>query len=57
MAGWRRRFGLALLVVVTLGLAAFAMLLILLHMRPIEPERLRAPAFSGMVSPSLEENA
>ena len=57
MTSWRRRLGLTLLVVVTLALAAFAMLLILLHMRPLESERLRAPAFSGVVPSPMEENA
>ena len=48
MAGWRRKLALALLLIVTLVLAAFAMFLILENMRPLHPERFRDRVYSAL---------
>jgi hypothetical protein len=40
---WRRRLLVALLTLVMLGLGAVSMGLILLHMRPITPDRIEIP--------------
>jgi hypothetical protein len=43
---FRQRLIAGLLVIVVLALAAFSMWIILLRMRPLDPEMLRAPGFS-----------
>ncbi len=43
---FRQRVIAGLLIVAVLGLAAFSMWIILLRMRPLDPEILRAPGFS-----------
>ena len=48
MPGWGRKLGLALLTVVTLALAAFALFLILENMRPLNPERFRDRVYSAL---------
>ena len=40
---WRRKLLVAVLTIVMLGLAVSAMGLILLHMRPITPDRIERP--------------
>ena len=42
----RRRLLLFAMVMVVLFLAAFSMFIILVSMRPLDPEALRAPGFS-----------
>lgn len=44
---FRQRFIAAILIVVVLLLAAFAMWVILLRVRPLDPEGLRAPGFTS----------
>jgi len=43
MRAWRRRLLVAALTIVMFGLAAFSMGLILLHLRPITPDRIEMP--------------
>jgi len=57
MASWRRRLGLAVLVVMTFVLAGFALFVILENTRPLEPERLRTPGFSGLLAPQMKDRA
>ena len=57
MAGWRRRLGLALLLVVTLALALFAMFVILENTRPLHPERFRDRVFSALPIADMKDRA
>lgn len=43
---FRQRVIAGLLILAVLALAAFSMWIILLRMRPLDPEMLRAPGFS-----------
>ncbi len=43
MTGWRQKLFVGFLAIVMLALAATAMTLILLHTRPLTPERIEAP--------------
>ena len=51
----RRRLLLFVLVMVVLFLAAFSMFVILLSLRPLDPESLRAPVITS--SSTVEESA
>ncbi|MBO6635895.1 hypothetical protein [Parvibaculum sp.] len=50
----RRRLLLFALVMAVLFLAAFSMFIILVSMRPLDPEMLRAPGFSQDETGALE---
>tara|TARA_R110000868_G_scaffold32444_2_gene118028 strand:- start:1870 stop:2007 length:138 start_codon:yes stop_codon:yes gene_type:complete len=42
--GWRQRLLIAFLTIAMLALAASAMTLILIHMRPLTPDRIEVPS-------------
>tara|TARA_R110002110_G_scaffold7316_1_gene37168 strand:- start:2715 stop:2855 length:141 start_codon:yes stop_codon:yes gene_type:complete len=43
MTGWRQKLFVGFLTIAMLALAATAMTLILIHMRPLTPDRIEVP--------------
>tara|TARA_R110000868_G_scaffold2186_1_gene16549 strand:+ start:811 stop:951 length:141 start_codon:yes stop_codon:yes gene_type:complete len=44
MTGWRQRLLIGVLTIAMLALAATAMTLVLIHMRPLTPDRIEVPS-------------